>query len=329
MIGAAIDFQPRDTINAAADADDLYNTGSADDEDGVTTFPALTSSSTSYTINVRTTNTSGAAASLYGYIDFNRDGDFADAGERSTVSSVPNGTTIATPIAVNFTGLTGGSVGSSYIRFRIANSATQASNYSGYAATGEVEDYPFPITASGLPVELISFKGELKENNEVLLSWETASELNNDYFDIERKNENNTWETIGKVNGAGNSNTFNTYTFTDDEPMEGENFYRLKQVDYNLESEYTFIIMLNTSTKSNPKDAVFTVFPNPAKYELNIKSNQRDNFKNTEVQIYNLIGECLYKEQMKESQITLNLSDYKNGIYLIKVGSQTFKIIKE
>jgi hypothetical protein len=329
MIGAAIDFQPRDTINAAADADDLYDTGSADDEDGVTTFPALTSSSTSYTINVRTTNLSGAAASLYGYIDFNRDGDFADAGERSTVSNVPNGTTIATPIAVNFTGLTGGSVGSSYIRFRIANSAAQASNYSGYAASGEVEDYPFPITASSLPVELISFKGELKDNNEVLLFWETASEINNDYFDIERKNKDNKWESIGKVNGAGNSNTFNTYTFTDDEPMEGENFYRLKQVDYDLKSEYSLIIMLNTITNTKTKEAVFTIFPNPVKYEISIKSDQRDNFKNTEVQIYNLIGECLYKEKMKESQININFSEYKNGIYLIKVGSQTFKIIKE
>jgi hypothetical protein len=62
---------------------------------------------------------------------------------------------------------------------------------------------------------------------------------------------------------------------------------------------------------------------------LSIKTDHKDNLKNSDVQIYNLIGECLYRTQMTENQINLNLNDYKNGIYLIKVGSQTFKIIKE
>ena len=87
-------------------------------------------------------------------------------------------------------------------------------------------------STTALPVELISFNG-VAENNEVRLTWETASELNNDFFDVERSQNGLNFEKIGTVKGNGNSNILNQYTFLDKDPYVGFNYYRLKQVDYD------------------------------------------------------------------------------------------------
>lgn len=147
-LGAAIDFEINDINNAAATGDNTSNytgSGTTNDEDGITTFPNISIASTSYSVNVAVTNTSGASATLYGYIDFNADGDFADAGEISAAVTVANGATSAT---VNWTGLSGLVAGTTYARFRLAASATESGNATGFAATGEVEDYTLIVNVS-------------------------------------------------------------------------------------------------------------------------------------------------------------------------------------
>jgi len=89
-----------------------------------------------------------------------------------------------------------------------------------------------------LPVQLASFTTVIKERN-VDLKWSTLSEQNNSHFNIERKNSSDhNWNTIGKVAGAGNSNTIRNYTFTDREINTGKYNYRLKQIDFNGNAEY-------------------------------------------------------------------------------------------
>ena len=82
-----------------------------------------------------------------------------------------------------------------------------------------------------LPVELVDFAGKAQDDNTVLLSWSTASELHNDYFEVMRSTDAIDWETIGKVNGNGNSNQLISYQFIDNHPKDNINYYRLKQVD--------------------------------------------------------------------------------------------------
>lgn len=327
-LGTTIDYESKDTINLSASADDNYNTGSVNDEDAISSFPALTVAHTSYTLTLTVTNTTGASATLYGYIDFNRDGDFADAGERSLPTTVPNA---ATSAVLTWTGLTGGSVGSSFIRFRLAANATEAQNFGGYAATGEVEDYQIPITASSLPVELISFKGELKDNNTTLLSWSTASELNNDYFDVQRKNQKTgNWESIGRVKGFGNSRQLISYNFTDNEPQDGENYYRLNQVDYDGRAEYSSTIMIKVGTTAPDKKGEFVLYPNPTKNEIWIKSEENITSANeVPVEIYNISGEIVYASVMKENLYRLDFSHYQSGMYIARIGSKTYRILKE
>ncbi len=126
------------TINA--DGDDLNN---ADDEDGVSSFPALITSATSYSVNVNVSNNSGRSARLVGWIDFNRNGLF-ESGE-GTQTNIANGTTGAT-VALNWPSISGLVAGNSYARIRFSSDLGLSLFTTGSAMSdGEVEDYPLTI----------------------------------------------------------------------------------------------------------------------------------------------------------------------------------------
>ncbi|MDD2981841.1 MAG: hypothetical protein PHQ74_00500 [Crocinitomicaceae bacterium] len=110
-----------------------------------------------------------------------------------------------------------------------------------------------------LPIELLSFTATAAKN-QVNLTWITASEKNNDYFTIERTVDGLTFEEVGKVAGQGNSSLKNEYTFSDTRPKNGISYYRLKQTDYNGESEYFEVKSVNIQKG----DFVSNVYPNPA-----------------------------------------------------------------
>lgn len=100
-----------------------------------------------------------------------------------------------------------------------------------------------------LPVELISFYGQ-EENNQIILFWSTLTEINNDYFSIEKSLDGIYFSEIGQVPGTGNTNTLRNYSFPDNFPDKGVNYYCLKQVDYNGEYKYSQIISVNMNTNN-------------------------------------------------------------------------------
>ncbi|NJL52152.1 MAG: hypothetical protein HC930_07905 [Hydrococcus sp. SU_1_0] len=141
-IGTNVDGDSGSLQNTAADADDT--TGTPDDEDGVATFPSLyTDAGVSYSVPVQVTNTTGSDAYLVGYIDFNKDGDFEDANEKSTIVSVPHNPTGNQSVA--FTTPAEMTVGNTYARFRLSSTSAQAESSVGTATSGEVEDYQIAI----------------------------------------------------------------------------------------------------------------------------------------------------------------------------------------
>lgn len=93
------------------------------------------------------------------------------------------------------------------------------------------------VTPNPLPIELLSFSVNAGTES-VLVSWETATETNNDFFTIERSTDVQNWEILGYVDGAGNSNRPLSYSFTDSRPLDGISYYRLKQTDYDGQYEY-------------------------------------------------------------------------------------------
>lgn len=92
-----------------------------------------------------------------------------------------------------------------------------------------------PNTPTPLPIELISFEG-VRDGDKVRLNWSTATETNNDYFLVERSEDGIHFNSIGKVNGAGNSLSMKNYYLYDSNPFESINYYRLKQTDFNTNS---------------------------------------------------------------------------------------------
>ena len=91
------------------------------------------------------------------------------------------------------------------------------------------------------PVELIYFEGRA-EGNIALLSWETATELNNDRFEIEWSRDAASFVHIGEIDGNGTTDMLKRYMFVDNQPLSGINYYRLRQVDYDGQFEYSPII---------------------------------------------------------------------------------------
>ena len=96
---------------------------------------------------------------------------------------------------------------------------------------------------NALPVELINFSAE-KKSNQVDLLWSTASEINNDYFTVERSVDGKNFETIGTADGTGNNNAVLNYNFTDSKPVNGESYYRLKQSDFDGKFTYSKIVQV-------------------------------------------------------------------------------------
>lgn len=126
------------------------------------------------------------------------------------------------------------------------------------------------VSCSPLPVELINFKGSFYETENVtMLTWETLSERDNDRFVVQRSVGNNLFEDIGEVKGAGFSNEKLKYGFADSEFREGEiNYYRLKQVDFDGEVEYSEVISAET-----PKSQL-QLYPNPTSGWVTINTVQ-------------------------------------------------------
>ena len=144
FLGARVDSETNATQNARANGDDL--TTLPDDEDGLIE-PAqdlVLTVGSAPVVRVRATNTTGSAATLYGWIDFNRDGVFDNATERTSVV-VPNSTNNGTLILTFPTIPEGTTAGATYARFRLSADVA-AANPTGAATGGEVEDYAATIT---------------------------------------------------------------------------------------------------------------------------------------------------------------------------------------
>jgi hypothetical protein len=180
-----------------------------------------------------------------------------------------------------------------------------------------------------LPVEYELFTGrhnEVRDINE--LTWVTASEINNDYFEVFRKFENGNWSIIGEVEGVGSSLERETYHFDDENiEKEGVYYYRLNQIDYNGSATLSDQISINVQRKGV---VVTNIYPNPASYYLNVNISTKDSDV-VSARIFDSKGRLLKQVVNNleiENQTTLNVDvqDYSAGSYFIEVlvGKQLF-----
>ena len=264
--------------------------GDGSDEEGLRYYPAKVAGQPSVAIDVEITNNSSKQAYLIAYIDWNEDGDFLDTDEQSANTiTVPSltGAVIYHP-SFNIPFITGPIV--TYVRLRLSSDAESISVPYGASPDGEVEDHVVSFTV--LPVDLINFKATAS-GKQVMLTWQTATETNNDHFDIERSANGSGWQKIGTMNGYGNSYQLQTYSFTDHQPYDKSNYYRLKQVNNDGSFSYSTVRRINFESTV----VITRVYPNPVKDQLHIVSNSGE--INYNVSITNISGqEVLRKNNM-------------------------------
>ncbi|MFT4740968.1 MAG: hypothetical protein ACI9L9_001756, partial [Marivirga sp.] len=172
--------------------------------------------------------------------------------------------------------------------------------------------------ANPLPVELVSFTAEV-QNNAVQLDWITATEKDNDFFEVQRSFDGESFETIGLVEGNGTVSYEVVYGFKDIYPLNGRSFYRLKQLDYDGDYEYSPIVQVNLEVASKLR-----LFPNPTTDQaIYLTLDGFHNVQDVHVKIFNLQGRNVYDDVLSPDELyrkPLPIKEALNpGIYIIEV----------
>lgn len=171
---------------------------------------------------------------------------------------------------------------------------------------------------SHLPVELLSFVAT-SVNKSVSINWATASELNNDYYTIERSEDGFTYNTIITIKGAGNSNMVLNYQYSDYDANENSVlYYRLRQTDYDGNFEYVATAWVNNTVNSAPSDPAITYSETDHSIKIAVNCNDA---QNVAVSIYNMNGCLLTAREIAtesgQNMFTLNNCGAKGGTYII------------
>ena len=180
-----------------------------------------------------------------------------------------------------------------------------------------------------LPIEFLNFTVTNK-NGSAYLEWSTASEINNNFYSVEKSRDGVLFEEIDTLNGAGYSINTNNYNFIDAKPFEGITYYRIKQTDFDGKFEYSETKFIENNSIEN----YFNISPNPVFSDRNITivTNQlkNDNFLIT---ILNLEGKIYYKEKIivnNENLYKINLgNNIRSGFYLLNISGENLYINKK
>jgi hypothetical protein len=184
-------------------------------------------------------------------------------------------------------------------------------------SSNEFADYTLSDSLSvALPVTFINFDGTL-HNNQALLNWSTAAELNNKGFEVEKSADGQTFTGIGFVRGNGNSSLVNNYNYTDIKVLSGYNYYRLKQVDIDGNFNYSSTIRLDF------KNFDWAIFGNPVT-SCSWMQLQLDRKANVAIQIISIDGkviQAINKGNIPEGtySIPLTLGNAPSGTYIVKL----------
>jgi hypothetical protein len=174
-----------------------------------------------------------------------------------------------------------------------------------------------------LPVTWLSFNGRTERGGNYL-TWSTASEVNNDYFEIQRSIDGQSFEVIGYVQGNGTISTQSNYALIDDKPFNGYNYYRLRQVDFDGTDDFSRTIVINTTGEGFGS---LKVFPNPTSGLVVI---DRGDLEIGEIILKDAAGRVLRSERIIQKTARIDLSTFESGIYFLSDAfGSTVKIIKQ
>lgn len=179
-----------------------------------------------------------------------------------------------------------------------------------------------------VPVELTSFRAEAS-NNKVTLSWQTASETNNRGFEIERKLSTD-WESLGFIEGKGNTTQVTAYNFTDKVNLTGKYSYRLKQVDFDGTASYSKVVEVLVQPT---EFSLSQNYPNPFNPSTTIDFTLAQKGQ-VAIKVYSLNGEEVFTIMNEEKEagyysVMFNASNLSSGVYFYRMVSGKFTMTKK
>jgi type IX secretion system substrate protein len=194
----------------------------------------------------------------------------------------------------------------------------------GFGNDLAIDDIGFAGICTTLPVTLINFTAQ-KQNNNTLLNWSTTSEVNFNHFEIERSADADNWTTIGTVAGHESSNIKQDYTFADQLPLNGINYYRLKLTDMNGTSIYSEVKLV----EFNANQWSVSMYPNPVTNSgvVKIQSNQPLQM----IHVFDINGKLVLAENITATEVqgnasyTLNTNSLSQGMYFVQMANTNGK----
>jgi hypothetical protein len=171
-----------------------------------------------------------------------------------------------------------------------------------------------------LPITLVSFSVSKTSENNVLIEWSTANETNNSYFAIERSADAINFETLALLDGAGNSDQFISYRHTDQQPLSGVSYYRLRQTDISGKTKTFEVARVFIDQSSEP--VRYKVYPNPVN-RGDLLTIEHNGSKSTVTQyaVYSSSGNLITTGNSfsADNKIRFETNNLLPGIYLIKL----------
>lgn len=176
-----------------------------------------------------------------------------------------------------------------------------------------------------LPVELISFTAEVQNNSTVVTKWETATEINSDYFIVERSADGEIFMPVGSINAAGNSNTIQHYSLTDFHPFLNVSYYRLKQFDINGHATYSNTVAVFVG---QPGNLSVNIYPNPVIESSQLILDNNTHLLGGNFSLLDMQGKIVYEKKLSEMpMINDHTFIFQKG--LLKPGMYIFQVTND
>jgi Secretion system C-terminal sorting domain len=186
----------------------------------------------------------------------------------------------------------------------------------------------FSVTGSALPVEISTIKAYKQSNRGISIVWKTENEKDSKSFHIERSSDGLIFSNIGNLMGAINSAVEKIYNFTDNTPLQGINYYRLKSIDIHGKETISNILSVIFSEKMNNK---LQIYPNPAFSALQITIfSDEESIKS--VQVLDFEGRIILAKNTVLAKglnnLSLDINTLSSGTYLVKMGGEVSRFLK-
>jgi hypothetical protein len=229
--------------------------------------------------------------------------------------------------------VTAGILSGTFALNNISFSNTGSGNVTGITVTYPGGTIVRITIASPLPIELVDFQA-ITEGEQVRLTWQTASEINNEGFHVERSLDIIGWEEIGFVAGKGTTTAVQNYSFLDEKPATSLNYYRLRQIDFDGKEELSKIVSIDLT---HLQDLSIQVFPNPAKaggeltlFLPDVSRAVLQGMTGSEemmVQLFSPAGQLVRSVMLENGYNSLTTNGLSTGVHTLRVGRVFEKIV--